>query len=109
MQVPVTVGCFDIYPLLMAMWCWLSYNHKFALVCFVLQALVEHCSASGMPEAVERCVLHLDIASLDIHQVSVTNQSIHYLDMASLAVPQARMPVYSDVCCTWTWYLGLCL
>lgn len=36
----------------------------------VLQALVEHFSANGQPEAVERAVLHMDIASLDLNQVS---------------------------------------
>ena len=35
-----------------------------------LQALVEHYSAAGAPQAVEQAVLHMDIASLDIHQAS---------------------------------------
>ncbi|KAK9804391.1 hypothetical protein WJX72_010740 [[Myrmecia] bisecta] len=35
----------------------------------VMQALVEHFSRSGRPDAVERCVLHMDIASLDFNQV----------------------------------------
>ena len=35
-----------------------------------LQALVEHFSQKGQPDAVERAVLHMDIASLDLNQVS---------------------------------------
>ena len=35
----------------------------------VVQALVEHCSALGRPDRVERCVLHLDVTSLDLDQV----------------------------------------
>ena len=35
----------------------------------ISQALVEHCSALGRPERVERCVLHLDVLSLDLDQV----------------------------------------
>ena len=35
-----------------------------------LQALVEHYSAAGHPEVVERAVLHMDVASLDLNQVS---------------------------------------
>ncbi len=35
-----------------------------------LQALVEHYSAAGAPQAVEQAVLHMDIASLDINQAS---------------------------------------
>ena len=35
----------------------------------MVQALVEHFSANGHPEAVERAVLHMDIASLDLNQV----------------------------------------
>ncbi|KAL0018560.1 hypothetical protein WJX77_004866 [Trebouxia sp. C0004] len=35
----------------------------------VMQALVEHFSGHGQPEAVERAVLHMDIASLDLNQV----------------------------------------
>ncbi|KAL0048183.1 hypothetical protein WJX82_009442 [Trebouxia sp. C0006] len=35
----------------------------------VMQALVEHFSGAGQPEAVERAVLHMDIASLDLNQV----------------------------------------
>ncbi len=34
------------------------------------QALVEHFSGAGQPEAVERAVLHMDIASLDLNQVT---------------------------------------
>ena len=36
----------------------------------LLQALVEHFIAAGQPQAVERAVLHMDIASLDLNQVS---------------------------------------
>lgn len=36
----------------------------------VVQALVEHFSQKGQPEAVEKAVLHMDIASLDLNQVS---------------------------------------
>lgn len=36
----------------------------------VTQALVEHCVVRGQPEQVERCVLHMDIASLDFSQVN---------------------------------------
>jgi hypothetical protein len=34
----------------------------------VVQALVERFAALGQPERVERCVLHLDLASLDLDQ-----------------------------------------
>lgn len=36
----------------------------------VVQALVEHFSQKGQPDAVEKAVLHMDIASLDLNQVS---------------------------------------
>ena len=36
-----------------------------------VQALVEQCSAAGQPEQVERCVLHMDVASLDFSQVNI--------------------------------------
>ncbi|KAL4426026.1 hypothetical protein ABPG75_010042 [Micractinium tetrahymenae] len=35
----------------------------------VMQALVEHCVAAGQPEAVERCVLKMDLLSLDLNQL----------------------------------------
>ena len=35
----------------------------------VLQALVEHFSQKGQPDTVEKAVLHMDIASLDLNQV----------------------------------------
>ncbi|KAL3136710.1 hypothetical protein ABBQ38_005943 [Trebouxia sp. C0009 RCD-2024] len=35
----------------------------------VMQALVEHFSQKGQPDAVEKAVLHMDIASLDLNQV----------------------------------------
>lgn len=35
----------------------------------VVQALVEHCSACGKPDRIERCVLHLDVLGLDLDQV----------------------------------------
>ncbi|GMH42953.1 hypothetical protein BSKO_10875 [Bryopsis sp. KO-2023] len=35
----------------------------------VVQALVEHCCETGQPDKVERCVLRMDIASLDLNQV----------------------------------------
>lgn len=31
---------------------------------------MEHCVVRGQPEQVERCVLHMDIASLDFSQVA---------------------------------------
>ncbi len=34
-----------------------------------VQALVEQCAAAGQAGAVERCVLRLDLASLDFNQV----------------------------------------
>ncbi len=34
------------------------------------QALVEQCAVAGQPEQVERCVLRMDVASLDFSQVS---------------------------------------
>lgn len=37
----------------------------------VIQALVEHCCETGNPDKVERCVLRMDIASLDLNQVLV--------------------------------------
>lgn len=33
------------------------------------QALVDRCAAAGEAARVERCVLHLDLASLDLNQV----------------------------------------
>ncbi|KAK9788705.1 hypothetical protein WJX73_001767 [Symbiochloris irregularis] len=36
----------------------------------VVQALVEHCVSTGQVDTVERCVLRLNIASLDINQVA---------------------------------------
>ncbi|GAX83579.1 hypothetical protein CEUSTIGMA_g11004.t1 [Chlamydomonas eustigma] len=39
------------------------------LVPEVVQALVEHCAELGCPERVERCVLHMDVLSLDLDQV----------------------------------------
>ncbi len=41
-----------------------------ACVVQVMQALVEHFVAVGQPERVERCVLKMDILSLDLNQVS---------------------------------------
>lgn len=35
----------------------------------VMQALVEHFVAAGQPEEVERCVLKMDLLSLDLNQV----------------------------------------
>lgn len=35
----------------------------------VMQELVEHCATRGRAADVERCVLHLDLASLDFNQV----------------------------------------
>ncbi|KAL4418863.1 hypothetical protein ABPG77_002930, partial [Micractinium sp. CCAP 211/92] len=35
----------------------------------VMQALVEHFAAAGRPEAVERCVLKMDLLSLDLNQL----------------------------------------
>lgn len=34
-----------------------------------MQALAEHCVAAGRPEDVERCVLRMDVLSLDLNQV----------------------------------------
>ena len=39
----------------------------------MLQALVEHYSGAGQPEVVERAVLHMDVASLDLNQVQHTS------------------------------------
>ena len=36
----------------------------------LVQALVEHFSQKGQPDAVEKAVLHMDIASLDLNQVT---------------------------------------
>lgn len=36
-----------------------------------MQVLVEYCCKIGEPEKVERCVLRMDIASLDLNQVSI--------------------------------------
>ena len=48
------------------------------------QALVEQFSAAGQPEAVERCVLHMDVASLDFSQVCpntlVLSNQPHYTE-----------------------------
>lgn len=38
----------------------------------LLQALVEHYSGAGQPDVVERAVLHMDVASLDLNQVPHT-------------------------------------
>ena len=43
--------------------------HLWSPCCFCEQALVEHYAALGQPEAVERCVLQMDIASLDFNQI----------------------------------------
>ena len=45
----------------------------------MVQALVEHFSQKGQPEAVEKAVLHMDIASLDLNQVSQLHPSAHTL------------------------------
>ena len=42
------------------------------------QALVELFSAAGQPERVERCVLHMDVASLDFSQVHPFKAYSHY-------------------------------
>ncbi len=42
-------------------------------ILLVVQALVEHFSGAGQPEAVERAVLHMDIASLDLNQVTASS------------------------------------
>ena len=38
--------------------------------CGWLQALVEQCAAAGKVADVERCVLRLDLATLDFNQVT---------------------------------------
>jgi hypothetical protein len=48
-----------------------------------MQALVEHFAAKGEPERVERCVLHLSIASLDLDQVRAP----------AGGAPEGRMPL----------------
>ena len=55
---------------------------------------MEHYSAAGAPQAVEQAVLHMDIASLDIHQASTH----------MLSTPDTRRPIDSQhlkvlVCC----------
>ena len=35
----------------------------------IMQSLVEYCCAIGEPEKVERCVMRMDISSLDLNQV----------------------------------------
>lgn len=47
----------------------------------VMQALVEHFAAAGAPQRVERVVLHLSIASLDLDQVlraACMNRGVQY-------------------------------
>ena len=51
------------------------------------QALVEHFSQKGQPEAVEKAVLHMDITSLDLNQVS----QLH------LSAP--TLPAFAACCC----------
>ena len=46
---------------------------------WLVQALVEHFSQKGQPEAVEKAVLHMDIASLDLNQVSQLHLPAHSL------------------------------
>lgn len=45
----------------------------------VVQALVEHYAALGQPDAVERCVLQMDIASLDFNQIVKLCRQHHLL------------------------------
>jgi len=42
-----------------------------ALAPEVMQALAARCAAAGRPADVERCVLRLDLASLDFNQARV--------------------------------------
>ena len=54
------------------------------------QALVEQCAAAGKAAAVERCVLRLDLASLDFNQVRRLIAQINWiwgLGCALLATP----------------------
>ncbi len=44
---------------------------------YAAQALVEQCSAAGQPEQVERCVLHMDVASLDFSQARFRCERYH--------------------------------
>ena len=44
----------------------------------VMQDLVDHYKAHGMLDNVEACIVHMDIASLDIHQVSSTTHMYTY-------------------------------
>jgi Golgi CORVET complex core vacuolar protein 8 len=61
-----------------------------------MQALVEHCVVRGQPEQVERCVLHMHIASLDFSQVAretvVDDKCITAFDtlMCPLRSPQSE-------------------
>ena len=45
----------------------------------MVQALVEHYAALGQPDAVERCVLQMDIASLDFNQLVKLCRQHHLL------------------------------
>jgi hypothetical protein len=58
-----------------------------ALAPEVMQALVEHCAARGRAADVERCVLHLDLASLDFNQVRAGILRQLRLCCASLSLP----------------------
>ena len=60
----------------------------------VMQSLVEYCCDIGEPEKVERCVLRMDISSLDLNQARL----LHVDAFGSRPVPTG----YSLVHSTWS-------
>ena len=48
----------------------------------VMKDFVTHYETKGLLENVEACVVHMDVASLDIHNVSTVDS--RYLDLAYL-------------------------
>ena len=64
--------CLDLFRQSDYMHSTLKWCTPWCIMLFVTQALVEHFSGAGQPEAVERAVLHMDIASLDLNQVTAS-------------------------------------
>ena len=59
---------------------------------------MEHFSANGQPEAVERAVLHMDIASLDLNQVAfVLHATPQHTSKAILATANSSKSKHSHM------------
>jgi hypothetical protein len=48
----------------------------------VMKDFVDHYESRGMLDSVEACIVHLDIASLDIHQVGFSKLLISWMFLA---------------------------